>query len=284
VLPAVRRGLETHGFLEGKNVTVEYRYANGQYDRLPSLIAEFVQRPVNLIVLAALDIAGYRAGKAATATIPIVFVTGTDPVKSGLVPNFSRPGGNLTGVSLLFRELGAKRLELLHELLPRVTSIGVLVNPANDGGGPELSDVQNASRALGLQVRVLNARTDREIDDAFAALAGIRVGALLVTTDPFFFARANQIVAAAAALKLPALYIRREFVLAGGLLSYGSNSDETYRVIGDYAGRILAGAKPGDLPVQQPIKLELVINLITAKALKLDIPPTLLARADEVIE
>jgi putative ABC transport system substrate-binding protein len=165
-----------------------------------------------------------------------------------------------------------------------VTSVAVLVNPSNDGGGPELNDIQAAARALGLQVRVVNAKTEGDIDTAFAALSEMQVGALLVTTDPFFFARAPQIVAAAAHLKLPALYIRREFASAGGLISYGSNSDETYRVVGDYAGRILAGAKAGDLPVQQPVKLELVINLTAAKALGLDVPPTVLARADEVIE
>jgi putative ABC transport system substrate-binding protein len=218
------------------------------------------------------------------ATIPIVFLFAVDPVQDGLVSNLNHPTGNVTGVIGFLGQLGEKRLGLLHDLLPRAATVAVLVNPTALGGKPETADVQNAAHMLGVQVEILNASTERDLDAAFASLAQIRADALLVVTDPFFFTRRSQIVALAAHHLVPTLYFRREFTAAGGLMSYGSNAAENYRVLGDYAGQILNGAKPGDLPVQNPTKFELVINLTTAKTLGLTVPPTLLAIADEVIE
>jgi putative ABC transport system substrate-binding protein len=262
---------------------MEYRWADGEYDRLPTLAADLVRKPVTLMLMAGLNRAGYLAGKAATSTIPVVFVIGEDPVGIGLVASFNRPGGNVTGIALLFEELWPKRIGLLHDLLPRAKALAVLMNPAT-GGDEELSNVREAAKSLGLQIKLLNAKTDRDIDLAFASLADLHVDALLVLTDPFFFARANKIASLAERIAVPAMYIRREFAAAGGLISYGSNTDETYRLLGDYAGRILRGTSPGDLPVQQAVKLELVINLKAAKALGLTVPDTLLALADDVIE
>jgi len=207
-----------------------------------------------------------------------------DPVKIGLVPNLNRPGGNITGVTSLYRQLGQKRLGLLHELLPRAAAFAILANPTNSSSAAELEDTLEGARSLGLRTETLNASTERELDAAFASLAQLRADALLVVTDPFFFTRANQIVALAARLSVPALYFRSEFAAAGGLISYGSKTEENYRALGDYAGRILKGDKPGDLPVQQSSQFELVLNLKAAKALGLAVPPTLLALADEVIE
>jgi putative ABC transport system substrate-binding protein len=283
LLPTFRQGLNLHGYAEGRNVTIEYRYAAGQFDRLPSLAADLVNRSVAAIVAVASDgHQGLSMLKAATSTIPIVFGTGADPVAMGYVASLSRPGGNLTGVTSFFSQLGPKRLGLLRELAPGARTIAVLVNPA--GTGTELADVQKAARALSQQVKVLNASTGDELATALASLPQIGAGGLLVTTDPFFFVRANEIIAYTARHAVPALYFRREFASAGGLMSYGSNPDEFYRILGDYAGRILKGAKPGDLPVQQLTSFELVINLRTVRVIGLTVPTTLLASADVVIE
>ena len=283
VLPAFRQGLNTHGYVEGRNVTVEYRYAGGQFDRLPALAADLVNRSVAVIVgVGSGGGQGARLLKAATTTIPILFNTGNDPVATGLVSSLSRPGGNITGVTSFFSLLGSKRLGLLRELAPGATTIAVLANPASID--TELTDVREAARALGQEVNVLSAGTGGELATVLASLPRIRADALLVTTNPFFFVRANEIIAYAARHGVPALYFRREFAAAGGLMSYGSNPEDSYRIVGDYAGRILKGAKPGDLPVQQPTKFELVLNLRTARVLGIAVPPTLLASADEVIE
>ena len=284
ILPTFRQGLNAQGYVEGRNVTVEYRFADGQYDRLPALASDFVRRSVAVIVSVAATDRMTRAVHAASTTIPIVFVTGGDPVESGLVPNLNRPGGNMTGVTSFSRELVQKRLGLLHELLPRATTIAVLVNPTDATVVSETMGVPEAAHVLGLQTKILNANTDRELDAAFASFVQMRTDALLVTTDPFFFSRADQIIALAARHALPGLYVRREFANAGGLMSYGSKADDNYRVLGEYAGRILKGTKPGDLPVMRPTKFELVINLKTAKALGLNVPMQLQQRADEVIE
>jgi putative ABC transport system substrate-binding protein len=284
VLPAFKQGLNAHGYVEGRNVTIEYAFADGRYDQLPILVAELIRRRAAVIVAVGNSAPGIRAAQAASTTIPTVFIFGEDPVKFGLVPNLNRPGGNSTGVANLLRELAPKRLGILHELLPRATSFAVLVNPANIGGLDEAAAVQNAARAIGRPLRMLNASTESELGAAFAAVTQMRPDALFVLSDPFFFARAHQIVEFAARLAIPASYHRREFAVAGGLISYGSNADDNYRVLGDYAGRILKGERAGDLPVQLPTKFELVINLKTAKALGLTIPPMLLALADQVIE
>ena len=284
VLPAFRQGLNAQGYVEGRNVAVEYRWANAQDDRLPALAADLVRRPVAVIVAVGNSVPWTRAAKAANTTIPIVLIIGGDPVKLGLVANLNRPGGNITGVTTFMQILGPKRLGLLHELLPRATTIAVLVNPSLPGSTSEAADLQEPARALGLQIKIFSATTERDLDAAFASLAQMRADALVVMTGPFFFTHSDQIVASAARLALPTLYFRREFAAAGGLMSYGSNADDTYRVLGDYAGRILKGEKPRDLPVQQPTKFEMVLNLKTAKALRLEMPDNLLALADEVIE
>jgi putative ABC transport system substrate-binding protein len=285
VLPAFRRGLNAQGYIEGRNVTVEYRWADGQYDRLPELAVDLVRRPVALIV--AVGTGGTletRVAQAVGATIPIVFLFAGDPVQEGLVPNVNRPAGNITGVIGFLGQLGPKRLGLMHDLLPHAMTIAVLANPSTTSAASEAADLPEAARALGVQVKFLNASTARDLDVAFASLAQMRTEAVLVATDPFFFTRANQIVALAARYSVPALYFRREFTAAGGLMSYGSSAAENYRVVGDYAGRILNGAKPGDLPVQLAAKYELIINLKTARTLGLEVPPGLSASADEVIE
>jgi putative tryptophan/tyrosine transport system substrate-binding protein len=277
-----RRGLNEVGFIEGKNVVVDYRWADGQYDRLPAMAAELVRRPVTIIVAQAPPAA--LAARAMTTTIPIVFVVGFDPIAAGLVASFNRPGGNATGMTLITGPLGQKRLELLRELAPKATVIAMLVNPISPDAVPEIRDVQATAQAIGLQLKMFNASTPSELNAAFAAIAEQRPDALLVGSDPFLLLRREELVALTARLRIPAVYPFREFAAAGGLVSYGTNIANAYRQAGIYAGRILKGAIPADLPVMQPTTFELVINLKTAKTLGLDIPPTLHARSDEVIE
>ena len=264
-------------------MAIEYRWARGEYDRLPVLAADLVRQSV--IVMVATTTPAVLAAKAATMTIPIVFLTGSDPVEVGLVASLNRPGGNMTGVSNLTVEIGAKQLELLHELVPAATLIALLVNPAT----PVLADtlsrgLQTAARAIRQQFLVISASTERDLDMAFTTIVEQRVGALVVGNDPFFNARPDQLIGLASRHAVPAIYPYREFAAAGGLMSYGSNLADAYRLVGVYTGRILKGEKPSDLPVQQSTKVELVINLKTAKALGLTFPITLLGRADEVIE
>jgi putative ABC transport system substrate-binding protein len=284
LVAAFRRGLHETGYVEGQNVTIEYRWAEGHNERLPALAAELVRRQVAVIVTPA-STAATVAAKAATATIPIVFITGADPVKIGLVTNLSRPGGNITGISDIGVELGAKRLGLLQELLPKAARFAVLVNPTN----PSLSEsfvaeLQTAASTAGRQIDVVNASSNSEIDTAFAKLLEMRVDAVLASPDTLFLARRVQLLILAARHAIPVTYSRREFADAGGLMSYGSNAAEQFRQTGVYAGRILKGEKPAEMPVQLPTKFEFIINLQTAKTLGIEIPPTLLARADEVIE
>ena len=283
LIGVIRQALNETGLIEGQNVTLDYRWAEGRYDRLAGLAADLVRRQVAVIVTIGGEPSALAA-KAATATIPIVFVGGADPIRSGLVTSLSRPDGNLTGVSTFIAEMEPKRLGLLRELRPHATTTAFLVNPKYFQSEIQASEVQTAARSVGQQIQILNASTIRDIDTAFATLAQMRADALLVAGDPFFFNRAAQLVVLAARHAIPTLYSRREFPAAGGLISYGPNQDDSYRLLGVYAARILKGEKPGDLPVQLPTKFELVINLSTAKALGLDVPPTLLARADEVIE
>jgi putative ABC transport system substrate-binding protein len=283
-LGAFRQGLKELGFAEGENVSVVYRWAENRFDRLPELAAELVRRQATVIVTTGGPAVAF-ATKAATTTIPVVFGVADDPVRLGLVASLARPGGNLTGINFLVGELAAKRLELLRALVPAATRVTVLVNPA-DATNTEstLRDVEPAARAMGLQIQVLNASTSREIDAAFATLVRERPDALFVGNDAFFNARRVQLVLLAGRHGLPAIYWDREFAEAGGLMTYGSNIVDVYRQIGVYAGRILKGAKPADLPVVQSTKFELVINAQTARMLGLTVPPTLLATADEVIE
>jgi putative ABC transport system substrate-binding protein len=281
---AFRRGLNETGYIEGQNVTLEYRWAEGLYGRLPALASEFVHRQVALIVANG-GVATALAAKSATQTIPIVFVIGVDPVSSGLIVSLNRPGGNITGVTVMAAALAGKRLELLRELTPNANVFAVLVNPNNPPfTEPELREVHIAARTLGLQPRIVNAATESEIDAAFATMAQMQGGAVLISADPFFTTRLRQLIALAARYALPAMYYNREYVTAGGLMSYGGSLIEAHRHVGIYAGRILKGAKAADLPVQQSAKVDVAINLKTAKALGLDVPATLLALADEVIE
>jgi ABC-type uncharacterized transport system substrate-binding protein len=283
VLDAFRRGLAENGYVEHQNVAIEYRLSEGRLDRHAEMAADLVRRQVSVIVAA--GTAAARAAKATIQTIPIVFGVSDDPVKLGLVASLSRPGGNATGVNFFNTEVNAKRLGLLRELVPTATRVAVLVNPANTANTSSLlADVESAARALGLQVQIFNASTSQEIDAAFAALVRERPDALFLAPDGLFSARRVQLISLAARHALPASYSLREYVEAGGLMSYGTNFADTYRQLGVYAGRILKGATPADLPVAQATKFELVINLQTGKLLGLEIPPTLLARADEVIE
>ena len=281
-LAAFRQGLNETGYVEHRDVGIEYLWAQGQYDRLPTFAADLIRRRV--AVIAAGGTAPALAAKAATATIPIVFASGGDPVKNGLVSSFNRPGGNVTGVSFLVNELGSKRLEVLHELVPAATAIGFLVNPTNANSLSETSDLQVAARVLGLHLQVENASHERGIDAAFARFVQQRVDALYVAADAFFNTRRNQLVELAAVHALPASYDTRDHVAAGGLMSYGPSLTDAFRQVGVYTGRILKGEKPADLPVLQPTKFEFVINLKIARTLGLTIPETLLATADEVIQ
>ncbi len=282
-IAAFHRGLNESGFVEGKNVKVEYRSADNHIERLPALAADLVSRGVAVIITIGGDISA-QAAKTATVTIPIVIVIGGDPVERGYVASLNRPDGNLTGVSFLVNLLVTKRLELLNELMPRGTKVGVLVNPINPNTEPSLRELRTAAQTLGRELFVAWAGAERDIDLAFAAFAREKVGAVLVEADPFFLARKEQVVALAAMHALPTIYSFSEFAAAGGLMSYGTSLADAYRQAGVYGARILKGEKPADLPVIQPTKFELVLNLKTARALGLDIPPTLLARAHEVLD
>jgi putative tryptophan/tyrosine transport system substrate-binding protein len=282
-LTAFRRGLKETGYIEGRNVASEFRWADDQYDRLPALAAELAQSQPTVIVAAG-GPASALAAKAASTTIPIVFAIAGDPVKLGLVASVNRPGGNATGVSTLFSSVVAKQLETLREVAPKAMVIGCLVNPNNPNAVTGTREALEAARALGRNLRFVNASTEHEIDVAFATLIQERVDALVVVTDPLFNSRPDQLTALAARYALPAIYPYREFAVAGGLISYGGTLTDPWHLAGVYAGRILKGEKAADLPVQQSTKITLVINLKTAKALGLEVPPTLLARADEVIE
>jgi len=281
LLIAFRQGLKETGFVEGQNVAIEYRWAEGQHDRLRALVADLIERKVAVI---AANSPSALAAKTATTTIPIVFTTGDDPVNLGLVTSLSRPTDNVTGVTFFAGAVIAKQLELLHELLPQAIATSVLVNPNFPGATFQLKDVQEAARTVGHTMHVLNASTGGEIDRAFATLVQQRNDALLVGGDPFFLSRRSQFVTLAARHAVPTIYPQREYVESGGLMSYGTSVTDAYRQVGVYVGRILKGAKPTDLPVVRATKFELVINLQTTKLLGLEVPPTLLARADEVIE
>jgi putative ABC transport system substrate-binding protein len=283
LVAAVQQGLKDTGYVEGQNLAVEYRWAEDRYDRLPALAADLVGRKVDLIAAIG-GPAAALAAKAATATIPIVFSSVGDPVAEGLVASLARPGGNVTGFSNIGAELAPKRLELLSELVPEARVIALLANPNNTTYEGLARDVQEAAHTKGVQLPILSAATESEIDDAFASLVQLHAGALLIGSDPFFFARREQLVALESRHAVPAIHWRREFAASGGLISYGPSFPAMYRQAGIYAGRILKGAKPADLPVQQPTIFELVVNMKTAKALGLTIPQSILARADEVIE
>jgi putative tryptophan/tyrosine transport system substrate-binding protein len=281
ILVAFRRGLKEVGYVEGQNVAVEYRWADNQYDRLPALAADLVGRQVAVIVSNGPPI---TTAKAATSTIPIVFAVGFDPLTFGLVTSLSRPSGNLTGVSILDVEIGPKRLELLHELIPTATVMALLVNPTTPAAEVIAGDVRAAARAHGLQLHVLHAASDSDFDGAFATVAQLQAGALIIGGDPFFTSRSRQLGELTVARRIPTIYEFREFAEAGGLISYGTSLADAYRQVGVYTGRVLKGEKPSDLPVQQATKVELILNLKTAKALGITVPISLLGRADEVIE
>jgi ABC-type uncharacterized transport system substrate-binding protein len=280
---AFRQGLSETGWLEGQNLAIEYRWAEGRYDRLPALAADLVGRKVDVIAASGGNVSALAA-KNATSTIPIIFASGGDPIGDGLVASLARPGTNLTGVTFMIAELTPKRLELLSDLVPQARVIALLANPNSPGTERMIQDVQEAARVKGLQLDILKAGTESEIDAAFATLVQLNAAALVVGADPFFFSRRDQLVALASRHAVPAIYQGREFVATGGLISYGTSLTTVYRLVGTYVGKILKGANPADLPVQQPAIFELVVNLKTAKAFGLTVPPSILARADEVIE
>ena len=282
VVAGFRQGLSETGYVEGQNVAIEYRWAEGRYDRLPALAADLVGRKVE--VIAAGSTTAIQAAKSATSMIPIVFIGGGDPVRSGLVASLAKPGNNLTGVSIMASELMPKRLELLSDLVPQSKLVALLVNPNNPIAERIMQDVQEAAHVKGMQLQVLRAGDESEIDTAFATVAELDARGLVVGADAVFDYRRQQLVALAARHAVPTVYFAREFVAAGGLISYGTSLTAAYRQAGTYVGKILKGAKPADLPVQQPTTFELVVNLNTAKALGLTVPPSILARADEVIE
>ena len=276
------QGLKETGYIAGQNVAIEYRWAEGQYDRLPAMAAELVGRKVDLI--AAFGPPPAKAAKTATSTIPIVFEVGNDAVEAGLVASLARPGGNATGLSILFTQLTGKRLELLCELIPQARTIALLVNPKSPTAEPSIRGAQEAARAKGVQLSILNASNDGEVETAFSEFGKMRSDGLIVAADPFFDTRREQLAAAAARHKVSTIYFEPEISAVGGLISYGSRLSSVYRQMGIYAGRILKGEKPADLPVEQPTKFELAINLKTARALGIEIPPELLFTADEVVE
>lgn len=282
-LHAFRQGLSEAGYLEGRNVAIEYRWAEDRYDRLPALAADLARRQLSAVAVPASVVAALAA-KAAITRIPVVFGTAGDPVQLGLVASLNRPGGNFTGVSSLNTEVEPKRLELLHELVPTAATIALLLNPTGRFAGIPTKEVQAAARTLGVQLHVLHASTERDFDAAFATLVQLRIGALLIGGDAFFTSRLEQLAALAAHHAVPTIYQYREFTAAGGLMSYGSNISDQYRMVGGYVGRILKGEKPADLPVQQSVKVELFINMKTAKTLGLTVPLPLRGRADELIE
>jgi putative ABC transport system substrate-binding protein len=283
-LRAFREGLKEGGYIEGQNVVIEYRWAEGQNSRLPALAAELVHRQVAEIIAAG-GTPSAVAAKAATTSIPIVFAVAVDPVNVGLVASLNRPGGNMTGVTNLNVEIGPKRLELLRELLPRATIVGVLVNPTSPSlSEPFLRSVQAAAGALGMQLHVLNASTDSDFGEVFSTLVQVRADALVIGPDTFFNTRTEQLASLSLRHMLPAIFQYRAFAAAGGLISYGTDETEYYHLVGSYAGRILKGENPGDLPVMQSTKVELILNLVTAKSLGITVPLSLLGRADEVIE
>jgi putative tryptophan/tyrosine transport system substrate-binding protein len=281
LIGAFHRGLNETGYIEGQNVTIEYRWGEGYVDRLPALARDLVRRQVAVIVAAG---GAHLEAKAATSNIPIVFTTPGEPVKEGLVASFNHPGGNATGVSVFTVTLEAKRFELLHELVPKAATIGVLLDPTFSSVDLQSLEVHTAARATGHEIRVLNVSTDTDIDEAFSNLVEIRAGGLVVSGNPFLNSKREKLIALAARDAIPTIYEPRESTIAGGLMNYGPSITDVYRQLGVYTGRILKGEKPADLPVLQPAKFDLLINLKTAKVLGIEVPPTLLARADEVIE
>ena len=282
-IAAFRLGLKESGYVEGQNVAIEYRWAEGKFERLPEMAADLVRRGVSVIAATG-GVPSALAAKAVTTTIPVVFTTSFDPVQFGLVASLSRPSGNVTGVTALSVEVGPKQLELLHELIPTQTVMAALVNPTNPGAESQARDLQEAARTLGVHLQVLNASTDRDIEMAFTTLLQMRASGLVITPDAFFISRIKQVAALTARHSVPAIYGYREFAVARGLMSYGGSLTDTYRTAGIYTGRILKGEKPADLPVQQSTKVELIINLKTAKTLGITVPLPLSGRADEVIE
>ena len=281
-VPAFRQGLEQHGFVEGRNVRIEYRYANGHYDRLPGLATELARVPV--AVLVATGITAALAAKASTSTIPVVFHTGGDPVKAGLVASLAKPGSNMTGVMSLNKVLVPKQLELLHELVPKADTIAFLVNPSNGVVGSDTSNMREAAQAKGLRLQILEARNPTEIDTAFTSLAPRRASALIVQVDPFLEGRHEQLAGLARRHAVPAMGAYPEFAVSGGLISYGTSRADAYRLEGNYAGRLLKGERPAELPVQQSVRVELVVNLKTATALGVTVPSSVLVRATEIIQ